>query len=141
MSLTFKTFTKLPKEAKAIRTSVFVIEQGFNEEFDISDNEAIHVLMYLDDKAIGNSRIIYQAKHNSITIGRFAILKKYRNKGYGKLLLEYTEKVIIDKYGHIKIGLGAQDRAKYFYHKLGYSFTDETYLDENYPHVWMEKEL
>ena len=141
MNITFKVFNKLPIEAKQIRETVFAIEQGFNEEFDTSDNNALHVVMYDNDNPIGTSRIIYSDKHRSYTIGRFAIIKNYRKLGLGRKLIEFTEKVIIEHYGHIEIGLGAQLRAEPFYRKMGYSLTDDRYLDENYPHVWMIKKI
>ena len=34
-----KIYDELPLEAKKIREDVFVKEQGFNEEFDIVDND------------------------------------------------------------------------------------------------------
>ena len=141
MNLTFKTSDKLPNEAKEIRTTVFVCEQGFKDEFDESDDISIHILMYLDLTPIGVARIIYQEKHACYTIGRFAILKEYRNKGYGRELLKYVEQVIVDRFGHILVGVSAQERAKEFYLKMGYVFTGEKYLDENYPHYYLTKKL
>lgn len=141
MNLRFEHFDVLPLDAKNIRETVFVKEQGFNEEFDISDKKAIHILMYLDDTPIGTARIIYSNKHNAYTIGRVAILKEYRHNHYGKKLMKYTEKIIVQKYGHIQIGVSSQERVSVFYSKLGYSETKERYLDENCPHVWMIKSL
>ena len=40
-----KTFINvLPNEAVKIRTEVFVIEQGFREEFDTADNSCVILL-------------------------------------------------------------------------------------------------
>ena len=131
----------LPEEAKQIRTIVFVKEQGFVDEFNEDDNKSIHIVLFLDNKAIATSRIIYSNKHNCYTIGRFAVLKEYRQKGYGSKLIKFTEEEIIKRYGHIQIGIGAQERAKLFYEKQGYIYSGEKYLDENYPHYWMIKQL
>ena len=141
MNVEFKTFNKLPEEAKNIRTIVFSEEQGFREEFNSDDNNAIHILMFLDQKAIATARVIYSKEHNSYIIGRFAVLKEYRNHHYGKELLRYSESVIITKFGHIQIGVSAQERAIKFYEKCGYIKTNISYLDENYPHTWMIKQL
>lgn len=141
MKITYKVFTNLPEEAKFIRTTVFVDEQHFVDEFENNENTAIHIVMYVDDKAVGTSRIIYQEKHSCYVIGRFAILKEYRNLGLGHLLMEYTEKVIIEQFGHIQVGISSQHQAQGFYEKSGYKATNETYLDQYCPHVWMIKNL
>ena len=141
MDITFKTCDFLPEEAKKIRTDVFVFEQGFIDEFDENDDKSIHVLMFLNSKAIGTCRIIYSETHQLLTIGRVAILKEYRGKHYGKLLMEEAEKIIIGRYGHISIGVGAQERVEGFYQSLGFVSTNEKYLEQDCPHVWMTKEL
>ena len=141
MNLTFKSFEKLPEDAKFIRTTVFVDEQGFVDEFDENDERAIHILMYLNKKVIGTSRIIYSKEHNCYVIGRFAILKEFRKQGYGKNLMDFTEKEIIKRYGHVQIGVSAQERVKDFYQKVGFSLTNEKYLDQDCPHVFMTKRL
>ena len=131
----------LPTDAVKIRTEVFVVEQGFKEEFDTVDNNCVHFLYYVDDKAIGVARIYNSLEHNMLSIGRFAILKEYRQKGYGRKLYESMERFILDKYGPTKVGLSSQDRAIKFYEALGFKQVGEPYLDENYPHIWMEKEI
>ena len=141
MNITFKVFTDIPEESKFIRTTVFVDEQHFVDEFETNENQAIHIVMYLDNKAIGTSRIIYQEKHGCYVIGRFAILKEYRNKGLGNKLMRYTEQEIINRFGHIQVGISSQMPAKEFYEKSGYKATSESYLDQHCPHVWMVKSL
>ena len=141
MNFNVESYDFLPSEAKEIRTAVFVIEQGFNEEFDTDDHKAIHFLVFDKEKAIGTARIIFSEKHRSYAIGRVAILKEYRNKHIGKLLMEEVEKEALKRFGHINIGVSAQERVAIFYEKLGYQYTNERYLDENCPHVWMIKKL
>lgn len=141
MEIKFQSYNYLPEESKIIRKTVFVDEQGFVDEFDESDNHSIHILMFVDNVAIGTTRIIYSEVHKSITIGRVAILKEYRGHNYGKAIMEYTEQVIIEKYGHIQIGVSSQEQAEEFYKKVGYNPTNERYLDQYCPHVWMIKKL
>ena len=141
MKITYKAFDTLPEEAKYIRKTVFCDEQGFVDEFNESDERSVHILLYSDDKAIGVSRIIYSEEHKMLTIGRFAILKEYRKYGYGRVLMESTEQEVVKRYGHIEIGVSAQKRAEGFYEKVGYKKVGEYYLDENYPHIFMVKQL
>ena len=141
MLVTFKVFDKLPEEAKFIRTTVFVDEQGFIDEFDESDNQAIHILLFLDDKAVGTSRVIFSKEHNCYAIGRFAILKEYRKLGLGNSLLQFTEEEIVKRFGHVLIGVSSQMQASEFYAKNGYNHTEPTYFDQHCLHVWMVKQL
>ena len=141
MNITYSISKTLPSEAKYIRQKVFVDEQGFVEEFDEDDNKAIHVVMYIDGLAIGTTRIIFSDLHNMFVIGRVAILKEYRKKGLGRLLMGKTEEVLINEYGHNLIGVSSQERVSGFYHSLGYEYTSEKYLDQDCPHVFMNKQL
>ena len=138
---TVKVFDTLPNEAIQIRTEVFVIEQGFREEFDTVDSNCLHFLYFVDEKAVGVARIYYSKEHDCYSIGRFAILKEYRRQHIGKRLLVEMEKYILEKHGPMKIGLSSQERAVPFYSACGYKIVGDMYLDENYPHYWMEKEL
>jgi predicted GNAT family N-acyltransferase len=137
----FKSFTTLTENSIYIRKTVFIEEQHFNDEFDDKDNECIHVVMYDNNKAIGNTRIIYNEEHKCYAIGRVAILKEYRGLGLGKDILLYSEKEIIKHYGHVKIGVDAQKRVEEFYSKLGYIATNDEHLEEGCPHIWMIKKL
>ena len=141
MNIKVKVYDSLPKEAKSIRITVFVDEQHFVDEFDESDNNAIHLVMFDNDLPIGTSRIIYSEKHKCLSIGRFAIIKTYRGKHLGSQLLIATEKEIFKRYGPVLVGVSSQERAAKFYEKQGYKLTGEKYLDQYCPHVWMEKRL
>ena len=68
-----------------VRFKVFVDEQNVPEELEIDgyDDEATHVLILLDDQAIGTGRILADGH-----IGRVAVLKKYRGQGVGKLIMK-----------------------------------------------------
>ena len=141
MNISFKVFECLPEEVKFIRSTVFVNEQGFVDEFDENDDESIHILMYKYSKAIGTCRIIYSNEHNCYMIGRFAILKEYRQKNLGRKLMEFAEEEIVRRFGHIKIGVSSQKRASEFYKKVGFIYTNQRYLDQHCPHVFMVKKL
>ena len=112
-------FDKLPEEAKHIRITVFVNEQGFSNELDEIDNTAIHALLFL---------------------GRIAVLKEFRGLDLGteivKAMFEKAKSL-----GAEKCEISAQCRAMEFYKKLGFKEDGEAYLDEYCPHIHMEKSL
>lgn len=141
MNISFKVLDYLSDDSIKIRNTVFVIEQGFKEEFDDNDKHCLHVLMFDDKKAIGNARIIYSNEHNSYAVGRVAILKEYRSKNLGRKLMNYVEQEIVKRFGHISVGVSAQKRAIPFYEKVGYKTASDIYLEENYPHIYMIKKL
>ena len=72
-----KIFTILPQEAKNIRIEVFMKEQGFENEFDEIDTISHHIVVFDEGKPIGTCRFFKENNH--YTIGRVAVLKKYRN--------------------------------------------------------------
>ena len=83
-------------------------------------------------QAIGCARILLdQAK-----IGRMAILKPYRHKGVGRILLD---EIIQTCQSHSldQILLSAQTHAIPFYQKAGFKVVSEPYIDANIPHVDM----
>lgn len=141
MNISFKAFDYLTDDSKYIRTIVFVNEQAFKEEFDDNDKHALHILMFDAEKAIGNARVVYSKEHNSYVIGRVAILREYRGYHLGVELMKFVGQEIIKRFGHIQIGVSAQKRAIDFYKKVGYQTASEMYLEENYPHIWMVKQL
>lgn len=118
----------------AVREPVFVIEQEVAPafEWDEIDQEAIHLLAYVDDKAVGCARII---KHQKV--GRMAVLKAWRGKGIGMALL--VEAIAICKaYGSESVFLTAQTHAITFYKQAGFIETSGVYQDANIPHVDMQ---
>ena len=62
-----KIYDELPLEAKKIREDVFVKEQGFNEEFDIIDKTAKHILISENNIPVATCRIFYSKERNSWT--------------------------------------------------------------------------
>ncbi len=137
--VTYKIYTSLPQESVFIRTTVFVKEQGFFDEFDSTDKTAYHLIAYLDNIAIGTARFFLDKKEdNTYVIGRLAVLKEYRDRHLGSEIVKEAEK-IIKKYGAKKIVLSAQCKARKFYKNLGYFASGEIYLDEQCPHIHMEK--
>lgn len=133
-----KLFDKLPDEAKDIRVTVFVEEQGFNEEFDSVDDIATHIVMYIRERPVATCR--FYIKDGSYLLGRIAVIKEYRGKHIGALLISKAEEEI-KKNGGRKAVIHAQTRAKDFYLKQGYIDSGKEDMEEGCPHVWLFKNL
>lgn len=125
-----------------LRYKVFVEEQGIaiDEEFDGSDMHSVSFLFFLDFVPIGTMRY-YKDEDGVIHPGRIALLKSYRNQGYGKTMMRWFEQYIVGLYPTVTIRLHAQIHLKQFYMSLGYSPKGKTFLEANIEHIEMEKNL
>ncbi len=139
--ITYKFFKGLPDDAKIIRNTVFVKEQGFAEEFiPGEDDNAICLVIYLDDKPIATGRILKEDPE-TYHIGRVAVLKSYRNQKVGSTVLSFLE-TKIKEIGGRKATIGSQLDKKEFYEKCGYRvINSHIYYEENVPHIMMGKLL
>lgn len=138
--LRFIVYDSLPKEAEQIRKEVFIKEQEFKNEFDEIDNTANHIVMFDGDEAVATCRFFWKDEEQCYYIGRVAVIRQCRGKGFGGEILRYAEKCI-KKLGGRKVRLSGQVRAALFYTKMGYCSFGEEYLDEGCTHVMFEKEL
>ncbi len=137
-NITINFYNNITEGTKYIREEVFVKEQGFQEEFDSLDNESYHVLISYNNKSAATARFYKQ--NNSYIVGRFAVMKEYRNAGLGSILMKEVEQKI-KELGGKKIELSAQKQAEGFYKSLGYISSGEIYYDQHAPHIHMEKVL
>lgn len=129
-------FDKLPKQAYHIRVTVFMNEQGFVDEIDDTDSFATHLLVFDESNPIATCRVF--EKDGKYFLGRFAVLKEFRNRGVGRLLLQEAENFVKSR-GFSCLYLHAQLRAVEFYKKCGYETFGNIEMEENYPHIWMKK--
>lgn len=129
----------MPKDAAQIRQSVFVEEQGFQKEFDDIDGRAYHVVVY-DGKSPAATGRIFKIEDDVYSIGRVAVLKNYRGKRLGTMVLELLEKKAAEL-GAKQVRLSAQLQARSFYEKRGYTAYGTEYHDEFCPHIGMKKQL
>ena len=66
-----KFYSTLPEEAAAVRTEVFVEEQGFINEMDDIDSYAEHIVAFDGDKPVGTCRFFKDDKtENDYIAGR-----------------------------------------------------------------------
>ena len=121
----------------AIRYEVFVDEQNVPEKLEIDglDNEAKHVLAFVDCVPIGTGRILSDGH-----IGRLAVLKKYRGQGAGKLIMKELIKWAQDM-NLENVWLSSQWHAHSFYLDLGFVCVGEIYEEAGIDHIKMYRAL
>ncbi|WP_342305425.1 GNAT family N-acetyltransferase [Methanolobus sp. ZRKC5] len=123
-------------DAYKVRRDVFVIEQNIDENLELDEYDVIslHLVVYNDKIPVATGRIFEH--DDSFTIGRICIIKEYRNRNIGKLLMKnLIEKTI--SMGAKELHLSSQLYATGFYKKFGFKEYGETYDDAGIEHISM----
>ncbi len=136
--MSVEIFDFLPTQAKQIRITVFMDEQGFTEEFDALDEVCTHLVMFDRDIPVATCRT--WLSEDGWHVGRLAVIKAYRGRGLGQEMLAHAEQHVRSLGGN-SISLHAQCRAEAFYRKCGYVPYGEIAYDEGVEHIHMRKYL
>lgn len=132
-----KVFSSLPQSAREIREKVFVEEQGFSVEFDDKDDIAAHLVLFDGGVPTATCRI-FKDRRDGYVLGRLAVMKEYRGKKLGTVLIDGAERYVRENGGKA-IVVHAQQRAAGFYKKAGFTEFGEIEYDEGCPHIRMKK--
>ncbi len=144
------TTTPETADAFAVRTEVFVGEQGVPRHLEVDelDDTADHFVAYDDSgTAVGAGRLVvepagFEGAPGSSTpvghLGRLAVRAPARGGGLGVALVAAIESRAAQR-GLALIALSAQTHAVGFYERLGYTAHGEEFDDAGLPHVWMTK--
>lgn len=127
-------------EVFRIRKIVFVDEQGISEELerDDKDDQAIHAIVYCTEDSripVATGRIVYDGE--VCKIGRIAVLKEYRNQGYG----DFVVRLLVNKAltaGISSVVLHAQYHTVDFYKKIGFITEGESFYEAGVKHIKMK---
>ena len=133
-------YDKVVPEARYIRETVFLQEQGFEKEYDENDNMAKTIVIYDGDDAVGTCRLYWDNDVGCHHVGRIAVPKHRRGEGLGALIVTEAERVI-KELGGKEVFISGQIQVADFYKKLGYTQYGEVYMEENHPHVALKKTL
>ncbi len=130
------SFSAKEQQIRAIRTQVFHQEQDIDPalDFDGLDEEATHVVAYLQNQPVGTARV----RHFDQTakIERVAVLFSQRNQGIGSaMLLEilaYLKQRVTSN-----IILNAQCSSEPFYLQLGFIAHGSIFQEAGINHIQM----
>ena len=124
--------------AQTVRTAVFIQEQGIvpEDEWDADDATALHAVLFdVNGQPLGNARLL-QPSTNVAKVGRMAVLKEARGRGYGARLLQALL-LEASRRGHQEVRLSAQRTAEQFYALHGFTLVGEPFDEVGIPHVEM----
>lgn len=122
-------------QAFAIRKKVFVDEQGVDPVIEYEHEEqAHHYLLMISDKPVATAR--WRETEKGIKLERFAVIKEFRNRGIGELILK---EVMVDVIPLNKmIYLHSQARAVPFYERNRFVKEGKLFLEAGIEHYYMK---
>jgi predicted GNAT family N-acyltransferase len=131
------TWEQARAHASPIRFTVFVEEQGvpFEIELDEHDPVCVHALAFEDGKAVATGRLLPDGH-----IGRMAVLKEWRSRGIGGLLLTSLIGRARER-GNREVVLSAQINAARFYLAHGFVPHGNEYMEAGIRHQEMRRWL
>lgn len=132
----------LGQDASAVRRAVFVQEQGIaaEDEWDAADAQCLHAVLSDElHQPVATGRLL-PAEAGVAHIGRMAVLRHQRGKGWGARVLQALEHAARAR-GDQAIELSAQCSAQGFYARQGYVAQGLPYDEVGIAHVRMRKLL
>ena len=136
------TWDALQASAQAVRTEVFVGEQGIapEDEWDAADATALHaVLRNRYGVPLGTARLL-QPEAGVAQMGRMAVTRLMRGSGFGHQLLEALVQAALAR-GDTEVRLHAQRSAEGFYKRQGFEPHGEPFDEVGIPHIEMRRSL
>lgn len=123
--------------ASPIRFTVFVEEQGVPRDIELDEHDArsIHALAFEGTHVVGTARLLPDGH-----IGRMAVLKEWRNRGIGALMLKALMQRAKER-GDAEVALSAQVQAVPFYRAHGFVPEGDEYLEAGIRHQAMRRTL
>ena len=132
-------------EVTALRTRVFVEEQGVPAEIeqDDADATAVHVLSRglcggLAGRVVATGRLVLRG--TTAGIGRMAADPAVRGRGHGSAVLAELHRQAV-RLGITEIELHAQLPARGFYERAGYTAVGDVYEEAGIAHISMRLKL
>ena len=128
-------------EVAALRTRVFVEEQGVPPEIERDDRDAtaVHVLSRdPSGRVVATGRLLVDGERASI--GRMAAHPAVRGRGHGAAVLAELHRQAALR-GVREVQLHAQVTARRFYERAGYTAVGDEYEEAGIVHVTMVRSL
>jgi predicted GNAT family N-acyltransferase len=131
------SWEKARAHASPIRFTVFVEEQGVPREIELDEQDplSIHAVVFEDRRPVATGRLLPDGH-----IGRMAVLKEWRNRGIGALVLKRLLDCAKER-GDREVALSAQVRAVPFYLANGFVTEGDEYLEAGIRHQAMKRRL
>jgi ElaA protein len=122
-----------------LRAEIFVVEQQCAyQDLDGKDGKALHVLGWEGGDLCGYCRVFKPGDYfEEASIGRVSVAEKYRGRGYGVQIMDFTLQWIEKELQACPVAISAQAYLQRFYEDLGFQVEGEVYAEDGIPHVRM----
>ncbi len=137
------SWADLADAARAIRTAVFVDEQGIPADLacDDADPGALHAVAYNRlGRPVASGRLLPADVEGTARVGRMASLAQVRGSGIGAAVLDALTGAARSR-GDRAIELHAMATAMPFYARAGYTPLGEPFVEAGLPHRTMRRVL
>ena len=125
-----------------LRLEIFYDELNlkYKKEKDENQSNVFPFIIYKKEKPIGIIR--YKEKENrNIEIDEFDLIKKYRNKGYGKKVFTYLLTFIKEKYNPVHCYICCLNKDKKYFLKFNLKQEDKTFKRNKQNYIKMAIDL
>ncbi|MFV8374273.1 GNAT family N-acetyltransferase [Flavobacterium sp. LB1P71] len=124
-----------------LRSEIFVVEQNcVYLDLDGKDKLALHLFGEFEGVIVAHARLFKAGiSFDNASIGRVTVAANYRDRKWGHDLMREAIAGILSHFGESKITIGAQLYLKKFYESQGFVQTSEMYLEDDIPHIEMQK--
>lgn len=124
-----------------LRSEIFVVEQNcVYLDLDGKDQKALHLFGTFEGNIVAHARLFKPGiSFVHASIGRVTVEAKHREKKWGHELMRQAIAGVLEHFGETEITIGAQLYLKKFYESHGFVQTSEMYLEDDIPHIQMEK--
>ena len=120
------------------RVAVFVVEQSCPyQEVDDADFNDWHIILHEQEKIQAYARVI--DKGDYVTFGRVLVAEPFRGQGLGRQIVSATLEMIANNFTGRPIKIQAQAYLQKFYESFGFQATSAVYLEDDIPHLDMQK--
>jgi len=126
-----------------LRVDVFVVEQKcVYRELDGLDlyRDTVHILGFNENQLIGYCRLLAPDRyHDKVKIGRVVVNTNFRGQGIASQLMTRAFDTASERWPGHSYALSAQVQVRRLYESLGFKAVSEEYLEDDIPHIDMEK--
>ena len=124
-----------------LRSEIFVVEQNcVYLDLDGKDQKALHLFGTFEGNIVAHARLFKPGiSFVHASIGRVTVEAKKKKKKWGHELMRQAIAGVLEHFGETEITIGAQLYLKKFYESHGFVQTSEMYLEDDIPHIQMDK--
>lgn len=124
-----------------LRADVFVLEQACPYlDVDFKDQKSLHLQGYVGNRLVAYSRLFKPGDYfDEASIGRVVVATDCRKYGYGHQLIEKSIEYCSSLLNESRITISGQLYLKKFYEDHGFVSIGEQYLEDDIPHIRMQR--